>query len=120
VPIPVQYNRLNYLPLPPVPAPARPIQRHLSNRPRHPSTTVGPNDEFIDDDIGLGGDQFIPWLYPSQQYAPPRRDPYNPETSGITRANEPTHSHPDLQPRRRGWGELFFYTKLLYDSSDLL
>ena len=112
-------NRLNYLPLPPVPPPRR-MQMPLSNLPARPrpitSYTVGPIDEYVTENQDLTEDQFISWLFPSQEYATsfvPRRDPHNPDTIRITRSNEPTSPLPEPQPRRRGWGELFFVTELL-------
>jgi hypothetical protein len=103
-------NRLNYLPLPP----GRAIQRRLSDLPgppRHRPTTAnraGSSDETDNENLNLTEYQFISWLFPSEEYASslvPRRDPHNPDTITITRANEPAPPHPDLEPRRRGWGE---------------
>jgi hypothetical protein len=121
-------NRLQYLPLPPVPLPGRPIQRPSINhpgplRPRLTTTNiVRPSDVSLNENSALTEHQFMSWLFPSQEQASslmPRRDPHNPDTIRILRANAPTPSHPDLEPRRRGWGELFFHTKLFNDLSNL-
>lgn len=121
-------NRLSYLPLPPAPPPGRAIQRRLSDfpgPPRHQPTTanrVSSSDETDNENLNLTEYQFISWLFPSEEYTPslvPRRDPHNPDTIRITRANEPTPPHPDLEPRRRGWGKFFLHTKLFNDSREL-
>jgi hypothetical protein len=126
IPTPDTSNRMNYLPLPPAPPPGRPIQWPISDspgppRPRLSTTNVASSDES--DDENLSEYQFISWLFPSQEYATslvPRRDPHNPETIRITRADEPTPSHPDLEPRRRrGWGEFFLHTKPYDDLGNL-
>ena len=100
--------RLNYLPLPPAPSPGRPIQRPLSYLPGSPSPRPT-SASMVDgsDNENLTEYQFISWLFPSQDYASslvPRQDPHNPDIIRITRANGPTPSHPELEPRRRGWG----------------
>lgn len=108
-------NRLNYLPLPPLPPPGRPIQRPSSNLPGPPRprpTTV--HGGVINENMVLSEDYLTSWSPPSE-YAPifvPRRDPHNRDAIRITRANESTFSPPESQ---RGWGELICVLKLLSD-----